>query len=112
MDRIGMMVLSGYEKSVLKAGRGRTKGDAMAEAACTREKLRAFLGARVPQTMPDGTQVEFTAEELIIAAAIGDAVEKGSFDKVVAMMKASGQMEDSVSVVAKVDQDLLKRAIG
>lgn len=66
----------------------------------------------VSQTMPDGTQVEFTAEELIIASAIGDAIEKGSFDKVIAMMKASGQLEDAVSVVAKVDQDLLKRAIG
>lgn len=112
MDSIGMNVLSGYERSVLKSGKGKTKSDAMAEMACTREKLKAFLGAKVRQKLPDGTEVEFTAEELIIAAAIGDAVSKGSFDKVIAMMKASGQMDESVSVVAKVDQDLLKRSIG
>lgn len=112
MDSIGMNVLSAYERSVLKSGKGKTKSDGMAEAACTREKLKAFLGAKVSQRLPDGTQVECSAEELIIASAIGDAVSKGSFDKVIAMMKASGQMDESVSVVAKVDQDLLKRSIG
>lgn len=112
MNKMGLNVLSGYEKSVLRYGKAKTKGDKAIEAICTREKMKSFLGCPVEQELPDGTTVEMTAEELVIASAIGDAIEKGSFEKVIAMMKATGQMDDAVSVVAKVDEDLMKRAIG
>lgn len=112
MNKIGMRVLSSYEKSVLRSGRPVTEGDRAIDAICTQEKLKAFLGSKVENVLEDGTVVESTAEEMVIAAAIGDAIEKGSFDKVLAMMKATKQLEDVASVVAKVDLDLEKRAIG
>ena len=112
MNRIGLQVLSAYDKSVLKVGRALTDGDRGIEAVCTQEKLKSFLGAKVQSELADGTVVESTAEEMIIASAIGDAIERGSFDKVLAMMKATKQLEDVASVVAKVDLDLEKRAIG
>lgn len=112
MNKIGMQVLSSYEKSVLRVGRPVTKGDKAIDEVCTQEKLKAFLGAKVESELQDGTVVVSTAEEMIIAAAIGDAIERGSFEKVLSMMKATKQLEDVASVVAKVDLDLEKRAIG
>ena len=110
---IGSKVLSSYEIGILRGMRKR-KSDEQVEALLTQEKLKKYLGCEISIRLADGTEVTSTAEEFIIASAISDAISKGSFEKMKTMMQLKGELDTSTNVVvnSKVDEDLLRRALG
>lgn len=113
MNEIGEKVLSSYEKGVLK-GLKRRDGDKIIEDKSSKATIERMLGQQVKYEMEDGTEVTATAEELVVASAIGDAIEKGSFDKIKTMMQVKGELSGTEGVkveISLVDKDLEKRAL-
>lgn len=113
MDVIGLKVLSSYEKGILR-GSKKTKADSKIEDMCTQVLIKRMLKQEISMPLNDGTTVTATAEQLIIAAAIGDAIHKGSFDKVATLLKTTGELtggSESKIEISFVDEDLAARAI-
>lgn len=112
MNSFGSKVLSSYERGILK-GSKKSKADEITEACITRATVNRFLSCKITDELPDGTSVTATAEDFIVAAAIGDAIEKGSMDKVLTLMKVKGEVDPTQNtvIVSKVDEDLMKRAL-
>ena len=96
MNELGLCVLSGYDRTVLRGAR-KSKGDLVTEGLVNRQKARLLLGQTVQYQLGDGTVIEATAEELVLAAAIGDAIEKGSFEKAKAMYDLIGEDTSSTA---------------
>lgn len=106
-------MLSSYEKSIA-LNLPKTPADKKIADALTAETIKRMLKLPFALTMEDGTEVSATAEEFIVASAIGDAIERGSFDKVQTMMKTTGELSNAVEAkveVSLVDDDLAKRAL-
>lgn len=112
MNKIGYEFLSNYEKAIMK-GVKKSTGDLIVEDMNTKATIQRFLNTKAQLELEDGTMVFATAKEMIIASAIGDAVEKGSFDKVLTMMKTTGEAESSATEIhlSLVDKDLEDRAL-
>lgn len=113
MKEIGLKMLSSYEKNIVlklkKSGM-----DKKIEEEMTKQTLKKMLNLPFAMKSEDGTEIQATALEFVIASAIEDAIQKGSFDKVTSMMKATGELTDRVEAnvnISLVDQDLAKRAI-
>lgn len=114
MTKTGLKMLSSYEKAVISNKKGKTKGERAIEDAMTKETIKRMLHIPFSHRLEDGTEVVATAEECIVAAAIGDTMDKGSFEKVATMMKTTGEISNTIEVkgeVSLVDEDLAKRAL-
>jgi len=113
MNKTGLKMLSSYEKNIYM-GKKPTKGDNLIKDKITAELIKKMLNIPFNMKLEDGTNVTATAQEFIIAAAIGDAIDKGSFDKVATMMKTTGELNNAVDgkiEISLVDKDLAKRAL-
>lgn len=112
MNRIGYEFLSNYEKAIVK-GVKKSAGDLIVDDMNTKATIQRFLNTTAEIELEDGTTVRATAKEMIVASAIGDAIEKGSFDKVLTMMKTTGEADSGATEIhlSLVDKDLEDRAL-
>lgn len=109
-----LATLSPYEASILK-GTKNSKADAIVADKRTRAILDNMLNCKCMTKLPDGTDVEASIEELLIAGAISYELHnpKG-LETIERLAKIRGEvgeknaMEVSVSLV---DKDLSQRAI-
>lgn len=108
-----MQVLSGYERGII-GGMKESERDKIVDGQRTRAILNNMIQTKIEQQLEDGTMVTSTVEELIIASAIQDAIDKGSMEKLMTFMKVKGEIKatDNIDVnISKVDEDLAKRAL-
>lgn len=111
MTEIGFKVLSSYEQGVY-SGAKKSDGDKIVEDEKMCHLLTRMLNTKVHTVLKDGTTVTGTAKELVVAAAIGDAIHKGSMEKLKTLMTIKGEMKETSEVsLSLVDNDLIKRAI-
>ena len=108
-----LKVLSSYERGII-GGMKESERDKMVESQRTQAILNNMIKARVKHKLDDGTEITASVEELIIASAIQDAIDKGSMEKLMTFMKAKGEIKANESLdvnISKVDKDLEERAL-
>ena len=113
MKDIGVVILSTYEKNILNKKKN-SKADLIIRDEKTLTVLQNMLDQKVTQKLEDGTSVNATAKELIIASAIRDAINKGSFDKLKVLLEITGEFkkEETHNLnISLVDQSLRERAL-
>lgn len=109
-----MTVLSPYEASILRKTKG-SKADALVADKRTKAILDNMLKCTGIVQLQDGTTVEASIEELLIASAINAELTKPKgLETVERLAKIRGELEDKVAEVnvSLVDKDLAKRALG
>lgn len=109
-----LAILSPYEASIIR-GTQKSKADVLTEGKRTQAIVNNMLKCKDIVELPDGTSVEVTIEELLIATSIQKELEnpKG-LETVEKLMKIRGELEDKGEVqlnVSLVDKDLAKRAL-
>lgn len=108
-----LKVLSSYERGII-GGMKESERDKIIENQKTQALLNNMIQARVTQKLADGTEITASVEELIIASAIQDAIDKGSMEKLMTFMKAKGEIKANEQLevnISKVDKDLEERAL-
>ena len=105
-------VLSPYEASIIRGTRG-SKADLIVKEQRTKAVLDNMLGLKT-KVLIDGTEVEATIEEILVASAISEelAHPKG-LETIERLAKIRGEISDKPMEVnvSLVDSDLAKRAL-
>lgn len=113
MKQAPLEVLSPYEASIIRGTRG-SKADLIVSEQRTKRILDNMLGTKTSVILEDGTEVEASIEEILVASAISEelAHPKG-LETLERLAKIRGEMSDKpIEVnVSLVDKDLAKRAI-
>lgn len=113
MKQAPMTVLSSYEASIIRGTKG-SKADALVSDKRTKAILDNMLSQKGIVELPDGTTVEATIEEVLIASAINAELEKPKgLETIERLAKIRGELDDKVTEVnvSLVDKDLAKRAL-
>lgn len=112
MKQAPLEVLSPYEASIIRGTRG-SKADLIVKEQRTKAILDNMLGTKTT-VLIDGTEVEATIEEILVASAISEelANPKG-LETIERLAKIRGEIgEKTIDVnVSLVDKDLASRAI-
>ena len=106
-------ILSPYEASIMRGTKG-SKADVLTSEKRTQAIMDNMLKSKGVVELDDGTTVEATIEELLIAAAINKELEQPKgLETVERLMKIRGELDDKVTEVnvSLVDKDLAQRAI-
>lgn len=107
-------LLSSYEASIVK-GVKNSKADSIIANKRTKAILDNMLQCSGIVELPDGTTVEATIEELLIASAINkELLEPKGLETVERLAKIRGEIEDTKATevrISLVDEDLAKRAL-
>ena len=107
------VTLSPYESSILRGTKG-SKADVLVADKRTQTILNNMLSAKKVVTLEDGTSVEASIEELLIASAINAELEKPrGLETIERLAKIRGELDDKVTEVSisLVDKDLAQRAL-
>lgn len=114
MKQAKLAVLSSYEASILSHTDKKSRASAITASKRTKAIMDSFLGCSGVMELGDGTSVEASIEELLIASAIAEELRhpKG-LETVERLAKIRGEVEDkAVDVnVSLVDKDLQRRAL-
>ncbi len=113
MKQAPMSLLSPYEASIIR-GTKNSKADVLTAEKRTKTILDNMLQCKGTVQLEDGTNVEASIEELLIARAISEELTKPKgLETVERLMKMRGELEEkSVEVnVSLVDKDLASRAL-
>lgn len=113
MKQTPMAILSSYEASIIRGTKG-SKADAIVSDKRTKAILDNMLSQKGVVELEDGTSVEATIEEVLIASAINAELQRPKgLETIERLAKIRGEMEDRVTEVnvSLVDKDLAKRAI-
>ena len=112
MKQAPLEVLSPYEASIIRGTRG-SKADLIVKDQRTKAVLDNMLGLKT-KVLIDGTEVEATIEEILVASAISEelAHPKG-LETIERLAKIRGEVSDKPMEVnvSLVDSDLAKRAL-
>ena len=113
MNKVGFKLLSKSEQAIAK---GSKKGyaDLLAEGSVIKGTLTKMLGVEISDTLEDGTEINATAIDMIVAATIADAYENPSTTKLKDLTAIMGELKEKVDIqsnLSKVDEDLQARAI-
>lgn len=108
-----MALLSSYETSIVKGTKG-SKADSIVGDKRTKAILDNMLKSKGVVELSDGTTVEASIEELLIASAINKELEEPKgLETIERLAKIRGEMNDTAVNVqlSLVDEDLRKRAL-
>lgn len=111
--KVANVTLSPYERSIL-AGTKNSRADTLTAEKRTQAIVNAMLNCKVELELEDGTSVEPTIDELLVAKSIQAELEKPKgLETVERLMKIRGESDDKATSVnvSLVDQDLAKRAV-
>lgn len=111
--KVANVTLSPYERSIL-AGTKESRANTLTAEKRTQAIVNAMLDCTVKLELPDGTTVEPTIDELLVARSIQTELERPKgLETVERLMKIRGEQDDKATEVnvSLVDQDLAKRAI-
>ena len=113
MKQAPLEVLSPYEASIIRGTRN-SKADLIVKDQRTKAVLDNMLGLKTTVQLEDGTAVEATIEEILVASAISEelAHPKG-LETIERLAKIRGEVSDKPMEVnvSLVDSDLAKRAL-
>ena len=113
MKQAPMAILSPYEASIVR-GTKNSSADIIISEKRTKAILDNMLACKGVVELEDGTQVEATIEELLIASAISKELEQPKgIETIEKLAKIRGELDDKVTEVSVslVDKDLAKRAL-
>lgn len=113
MKKTAEILLSSYERALLN-----DKDLGIQKQFIENEKIKmtlnAMLNTKVSRKAKDGTTITASAIELMVASAVSDAIDKGSFTKLKDCAVLAGEKitEQTSNVnLNLVDKNLLERAI-
>lgn len=113
MKKTAEILLSSYERALLN-----DKDLGIQKQFIENEKIKmtlnAMLNTKVSRKAKDGTTITASAIELMVASAVSDAIDKGSFAKLKDCAVLAGEKitEQTSNVnLNLVDKNLLERAI-
>lgn len=110
--KFGTSVLSIYEQNII-SNCVKSKGDKISENSKTLSILNCMLDSKIPTKLEDGTTINPSALELIIASAINNAIKKGDLENLKTIMELKGEFkkEETHNLnINFVDKSLLERA--
>lgn len=113
MKQTPMALLSSYETSIIKGTKG-SRADALTKDKRTKAILDNMLQCKGTVELADGTTVEASIEELLIASAINKELEEPKgLETIERLAKIRGEMDEKVIDVnvSLVDKDLARRAL-
>lgn len=113
MKQQAIATLSSYEASIIRGTKG-SKADALTADKRTKSIMDSMLGCTSVVKLPDGTDVEASIEELLIAGAISKELrEPKGLETIEKLARIRGEVEDKVVDVnvSLVDKDLAQRAL-
>ena len=114
MKQEAMVVLTPYETTLL-GKKTNSKAVALTEDKRTCAILNNMLSQKSVVALSDGTSVEATFEEILVARAIAfEYMNPRGLDTLEKLAKIRGEVDDNKAIdvnVSLVDSDLAKRAI-
>ena len=113
MKQAPMAMLSSYEASIIR-GTKNSKGDVLVAEKRTKAILDNMLKCTGVVQLDDGTTVEATIEEILVASAINkELTQPKGLETIERLAKIRGELDDKVAEVnvSLVDKDLAKRAL-
>ncbi|MFA7449230.1 MAG: hypothetical protein WCY90_00180 [Bacilli bacterium] len=103
---VSSLVLNSYEQAILKGFHGEVT--VIEDEKRTAKLVNRFLDTKIKSVMEDGSEAEFSVEELLVATNIAQAIKKPKgLETIMELQKIRGEAKDIQEVnVSLVDARL------